>query len=96
MTEPLNVLHKVVRARVAGLALAGLLPILGLARVNALQNAQAPEIGQRQLQSLPGVFARDVLGRLARLVLFLHAFLLPVYHSVCLTLGLIKNFFNFE
>ena len=82
MTKPLNVLHEVVGARVTGLALAGLLPVLWLSWVNSLENAQATKIGKSQLEPLARVFSRDVLRGLARHVLFLHTFLLAVNHSV--------------
>lgn len=43
--------------------------VLGLARVDALEDAQATEVVQRELQAFQGLFAGYVVSRLAFIVL---------------------------
>jgi len=59
MREIRDVLDVVVRLRVADLL------VFGLARVDALENAQAPEVFERYLQALYRLRARNVVHNLA-------------------------------
>lgn len=63
MKQKCDILHMIVRLVVT----LGLL--LRVARMNALEDAQASELGQSQLQFLDGLVTRHILGRVARLSL---------------------------
>lgn len=70
MEEEFDVFNKVKSPGCCG-ALVNLLLVFGFMGINALQDTQPPEVGQAQLQLLPGFVSGDVVGGRASFVFLL-------------------------